>query len=48
MMPESIAVVTWSLVVIIAIFGIIMGVVGGLYPALRAAQVSPIESMRAI
>jgi putative ABC transport system permease protein len=48
MMPESIAVVTWSLVVIIAIFGIIMGVVGGLYPALRAAKVSPIESMRAI
>ena len=48
MMPESIAVVTWSLIVIIAIFGIIMGVVGGLYPALRAAKVSPIESMRAI
>jgi putative ABC transport system permease protein len=48
MMPENIAVVTWSLVVIIAVFGIIMGVVGGLYPALRAAKVSPIESMRAI
>jgi len=47
-MPQSIAVITWSLIVIIAIFGIIMGVAGGLYPALRAAQVSPMESMRAI
>lgn len=48
MMSENIAVVTWSLVVIIAVFGIIMGVIGGLYPALRAAKVSPMESMRAI
>jgi len=47
-MPQSIAVITWSLVVIIAVFGIIMGVFGGLYPALRAARVSPIDSMRAI
>jgi len=29
-------------------FGIVMGVVGGLYPALQAARVSPIESMRAL
>lgn len=47
-MPESIAVITWSLVAIIAVFGIIMGLVGGLYPALRAARVSPVESMRAL
>jgi putative ABC transport system permease protein len=47
-MPESVAAITWSLVVTIAAFGMIMGVVGGLYPALRAARVSPIESIRAI
>lgn len=44
----GIALVTWELVLIITAFGITMGVVGGLYPALRAARVSPIESMRAI
>lgn len=44
----DIAVVTWRLVLTIAAFGILVGVVGGLYPALRAAWVSPIESMRAL
>ena len=44
----DIALITWKLVLIVAAFGIIMGVVGGLYPALRAARVSPIESMRAV
>ncbi len=44
----DIAAVTWRLILIIAAFGILVGVVGGLYPALRAARVSPIESMRAV
>ena len=44
----DVAAVTWRLILFIAVFGIIAGVVGGLYPALRAARVSPIESMRAL
>jgi putative ABC transport system permease protein len=47
-MNVSIALITWQLVLTILGFGVLMGVVGGLYPALRAARVSPIESMRAI
>jgi putative ABC transport system permease protein len=44
----DIAIITWSLVLTIAGLGLAMGVFGGLYPALRAARVSPIESMRAV
>jgi len=44
----DIAIVTWRLVAMIGVFGIIAGVVGGLYPAMRAARVSPIESLRAL
>jgi putative ABC transport system permease protein len=44
----DIAVIAWSLVFTIAGLGLAMGVFGGLYPALRAAKVSPIESMRAV
>lgn len=44
----NVAVIRWTLVLTIIGFGLVMGVVGGLYPALRAARVSPIESMRAV
>lgn len=44
----DIAAITWRLILFISVFGIIAGVVGGLYPALRAARVSPIESLRAL
>jgi len=42
------AVITWRLLLFIAAFGTLAGVAGGLYPALRAARVSPIESLRAL
>ena len=45
---QEIAIITWRLVVIIGAFGVFMGVAGGFYPALRAARVSPIESLRAL
>ena len=43
----DIGTITWLLVLIIVSFGVAMGIIGGLYPALRAARVSPIESLRA-
>jgi putative ABC transport system permease protein len=45
---QEIAIITWRLVVIIGAFGVFMGVAGGIYPALRAARVSPVESLRAL
>jgi putative ABC transport system permease protein len=44
----DIGIITWRLVLIIVSFGVAMGIIGGLYPAVRAARVSPIESLRAI
>lgn len=44
----DVAAITWRLILFISVFGVIAGVVGGLYPALRAARVSPIESMRSL
>ena len=44
----DIGIMTWRLVFIVLSFGIIMGVIGGLYPAVRAARVSPIESLRSL
>ncbi len=42
----DIAIVTAKLFLEIVAFGIIIGVLGGLYPALRASQISPIETLR--
>ncbi|MEA1959143.1 MAG: FtsX-like permease family protein [Chloroflexota bacterium] len=47
-MTIEIGIITWRLVLIIVAFGVVMGITGGLYPALRAARVSPIESLRAL
>jgi len=44
----DVALITWTLALIVVGFGMVMGIVGGLYPAIRAARVSPIESLRAI
>lgn len=47
-MNIDIGIITWRLVLIIVSFGVAMGIIGGLYPALRAARVSPIESLRSV
>lgn len=47
-MAVGIAIITPKLVIEVAAFGLFVGLVGGLYPAVRAAHVSPIESMRAV
>jgi putative ABC transport system permease protein len=44
----DIGIITWHLVLIVLGFGMAMGVIGGLYPAIRAARVSPIESLRSL
>jgi putative ABC transport system permease protein len=43
---QDIAVITPQLIIGVLSFGIIMGVVGGLYPASNAARVSPMETIR--
>jgi len=45
---EPIAFVTAPLVLKVILFGVVMGVIGGLYPALRAARVSPIETLKSL
>ena len=45
---EEIAIVTATLTLKVVAFGVIVGVVGGLYPAVKAAQVSPMKSLRSL
>ncbi len=47
-MGQEIAVVTPLLTVGVLLFGVVMGVAGGLYPAFRAARVSPAETLKAL
>lgn len=45
-MPSSLAVVPWWLAAAALGFSIVVGIVAGLYPANRAAAVSPLEAIR--
>ncbi|MBI1857180.1 ABC transporter permease [Candidatus Saccharibacteria bacterium] len=45
---SDIAVITPLLTFGVLFFGVAMGVVGGLYPAVRAARVSPVETLKAL
>lgn len=38
---------TPGIIIFALVFSLVMGLVGGLFPAIRAAQVSPVEAMRA-
>ena len=38
---------TPSVIIIALIFSTAMGLIGGLFPAIRAARISPVEAMRA-
>lgn len=40
------AIVTWHIVLEVTVFGIAVGIVGGVYPALRASRVKPIEILQ--
>ena len=44
----DIALFDLKLVVMIMTFGIVMGVLGGVLPAIKAARVSPIETLQSL
>ena len=45
---EPMSFVSTDLAIRIVLFGIVMGVLGGIYPAWRAARVSPIETLKSV
>ena len=45
-LDDELGIFTWELIFGVILFGIIMGVIGGLYPAMRAARVAPMKTLR--